>query len=530
MMKENAEKRHCEETTAAATSVTFIEGKAWVALVAALCLAGLGFRIFGAWCLQCAPNSDYGIVGLMAKHMAEGTDAPVFFYGQPYMGSFEPAISAAFCKLMGVSGFAVCLGTAGLAFFLLPILYAWARDTRDRYAGVATLLYSLIGSFAYFFYCAAPRGGYVSALVFGSLTIWLAGRIAMRAWVGKPTSWATCFLLGLAAGVAWWSNQLVVPFLGAALLTLLAGFKGRVFRPALLLGGSLGFVVGSLPWWWWNATHNWETFEFAGSFGETPFREGLSIFGVVFAELLECKGNPMALTLLLGLVYGAILFAYTQEIRERWRERSVKVIALLTPVFVILLMALVYSTSHFAKANEVRYVLPAFPAAAVIIGVGVARWVRRSRWGWALIVFLVSVQCLFLPHMVRYRKECAPRYAAAGQVADFLKQHDITTAYGGYSVHWMNFASDEALCVTGLDWERYAPYARRAACADKVAYFSDHMNMPEFIAHSGGSATHAQVGGYELWYDAQPPLPNVEALPTQAVRTVIAGPDHLDVR
>jgi len=72
----------------------------WSVLISVIILAGCALRVLSAWFMQFKPNSDVGVVALMAKHMAEGVDFPVFFYGQPYMGSLEPAVSALLCKLL----------------------------------------------------------------------------------------------------------------------------------------------------------------------------------------------------------------------------------------------------------------------------------------------------------------------------------------------------------------------------------------------------------------------------------------------
>ncbi len=53
-----------------------------------LLLLGAAARIFGAWCLRHNLNLDAGVVGLMAKHISEGSAYPVFFlrptlYGHP---------------------------------------------------------------------------------------------------------------------------------------------------------------------------------------------------------------------------------------------------------------------------------------------------------------------------------------------------------------------------------------------------------------------------------------------------------------
>ena len=37
---------------------------------------------------------DEAVVGLMAKHISEGRELPVFYYGQPYLGSLEAFLVA----------------------------------------------------------------------------------------------------------------------------------------------------------------------------------------------------------------------------------------------------------------------------------------------------------------------------------------------------------------------------------------------------------------------------------------------------
>ena len=48
-------------------------------------------------------NGDEAVVGLMAKHIGEGTNVPVFYYGQPYMGSMEAMLAALLFALGGIS-------------------------------------------------------------------------------------------------------------------------------------------------------------------------------------------------------------------------------------------------------------------------------------------------------------------------------------------------------------------------------------------------------------------------------------------
>ena len=107
------------------------------AALAGLLVLGLAARVVGAWCYRRHLNPDAGVAALMARHMAEGLPWPVFFYGQSYMGSLEPAVSAVLARIAGFSGFAVGLGTALLGFLTLPVVYRWARDAESPAAGRA---------------------------------------------------------------------------------------------------------------------------------------------------------------------------------------------------------------------------------------------------------------------------------------------------------------------------------------------------------------------------------------------------------
>jgi 4-amino-4-deoxy-L-arabinose transferase-like glycosyltransferase len=160
---------------------------------------GLAARVFFAACYRFSLNSDYGIVVLMVKHIAAGRDLPVFYYGQPYMGSLEPIFSALLCKLFGFSSFNVCLGTACMGILLLPVIYAWGRDAGGRVAGLAALAFSIIGPVAYLRFLAMSWGGYALLLLLSTLILWLGGRLAVREFRDDAVSTWWYALLGLLA-------------------------------------------------------------------------------------------------------------------------------------------------------------------------------------------------------------------------------------------------------------------------------------------------------------------------------------------
>jgi len=519
--------------------------KAWPLIITGLLAIGLGVRIFGAWCLQHSANPDYGIVGIMAKHIAEGRDYPVFYYGQSYMGSLEPMVNALFYRLSGNTSFGVCLGTAWLGFLLLPVIYAMTRDIKNRDAGLAALLFSIIGSSTYYLFLSMPRGGYASMVLLGTLTLWLAIRLTQQDNTHSTRFRRDCILLGLCAGLGWWSNQLIIPFLITAMLLLLTGLKRRAFTPMLILGGSISFFAGSLPWWAWNYFHHWRTFQFGGSLGQTPIHEGLSFFGCQILEFFDCynsakpislkdaipltlKDAAIAFILLRIFAYLVLIIAYLRALATTYKDDRRTFLWTLSPLLLIFSMGLVFCTSHFAAHNAVRYMLPTYPALAVIVGIGTARLVKRS-WAGALpLLLIIALQAPAFPSFARYLKITTRTWQAAPQIADFLKSKNVTAIRGAWGVSWMNFASDEALCVAGMDAERYVPYERQAETAENVAYFADHLGIGQFLAATGGKAECAQVAGYSLLYNLQPP-PAAAELPRDQVKTVTTPPQQTNL-
>src|SRR5262245_14462810 len=93
----------------------------WVYLTA-LAAIGLVSRLPQLFSPDLLLDGDECILGLMAKHLAEGRDFPIFFYGQRYGLAIVEAPLAALSFLMaGVS--AVPLKLAMLALWLVGICF-----------------------------------------------------------------------------------------------------------------------------------------------------------------------------------------------------------------------------------------------------------------------------------------------------------------------------------------------------------------------------------------------------------------------
>lgn len=484
----------------------------------AILLIGLVVRVYGAWCERHHPRGDYAVVAEMAKHLAEGRTFPVFFYGQAYMGSLEPAVSALLCRLFGIHAFSVALGTALVAFILLPVVFFWGRAAGGPVAGLAAMLFCLIGPFTYFFYMASPRGGYAITLVLGSLVLWLAGKIAFGERQRAPVAPGWYLLLGLAAGLGWWSNQLITPALATVALVILAAARGRIFS-GRVAAAALMFMVGSLPWWWWNAVHQWGSLQFAGALGTTRLSEGLPRYVESFWKLTELLDTPLIWQVAFCAILGLSLLLPLAQIIRHWRER-VRVESdfhILTALIFLVVFLLIAAQSHYIRIAEARYLMPLWPAFGVLLGVLTATLTRRGPrgLGWLPLACLVAWQVQSLPHA--WREKCAwdATWKKAGDLGRFTREHGIEVIYGDYWSGWVNFATAEKICLCGLEWELYAPYEKQAALSTNYALLNNIGEFRSFLSAAGGRAEHADVAGFKLDYAVRLPPPASQVPPAR---------------
>jgi len=482
----------------------------WPAIVGLVFLVGLGLRIFKAWTGHLSPNADFGIVGLMAKHMAEGRDFSVFFYGQPYMGSLEPAVSAVLCRVFGFSSFMVCIGTALVGALLLPLVYFWGREAGGRQAGLMATLFCLVGSDTLFHFSVAPRGGYMTMMVSGVLSVLLAARIATRMGQGQPVPSRYYLGLGLAAGFAWWSTQLAIAFLLTAALVLLSGFRWRMVQKGLL-PAALAFFAGSFPWWLWNARNGWATFEFGGELGRVPVSKGLHSVADQLLKVVELSAlkNPLNDIRLVLMVIVLLLFVFL-TIRDRTQREnsSAFYFRLAAPLLLALLALTSCTTTHILRSGSSRYVLPAFPALAVMLAVACAWLPHKTRIpiGWIVFVLLIPKHLYEIHRMPLDLAQDKPKWETAAKLADELPPSCNGVCIGDfYAYHWINFASGERLCIADLPEEKYAPYSRRVEFAQNPAILMNHNEIRTFLRSTRGTSSQEVMCGIPVDYGLIPP-------------------------
>ncbi|MGS2618178.1 hypothetical protein ACVCAH_27180 [Micromonospora sp. LZ34] len=214
------------------------------ALVALLLgLVGVGYRLVLTLHTVPVSNSDEATFGLAALHIAEGRELPVFLYGQRYMGMLESYLAAPLVAVAGPSW-----PVLRLPLLVLYALFLWLIHQLTRRIGspwFATFVVGLLalGSERVVRDQLTVVGGRPEAKAAVLLMLLIVVGLAQRTLRHRRLAVG---LSGLLAGVAVWSDWLIVPYLAVAGLALLWAARRELLGWAgmLLLAG---FVVGAAP-------------------------------------------------------------------------------------------------------------------------------------------------------------------------------------------------------------------------------------------------------------------------------------------
>ncbi len=499
-------------------------------LAAAVFLLGVASRIWGAWLGRFLIVPDSSVVGLMARHMAEGTDFPVFFYGQAYMGSLEPMASALLILLMGPTGFAVSLGPVLFAAAALAILWRWARDAAGPWGGLAALLAGLIGPAVYFHFQVSPRGGYMVALFVDALALWAAARMAARLRAGEPVGWGRYLALGLLAGVGMWSNLIVASALLVSALLLLHGMRGRFWRHAAgLVAGLAGFLAGMLPWLAYNARHAWSSLEMSQVSRHEPMARTLGSMWNRFLMLQSQEIGPLKsvsplvlAVAVLGLAAVGAGVVVSQRRRASLRENYARAAA----IWFCVVFALVFAISGFTRTHTARYWVPVVPGLAVLAAVACAvpgpRWRRGVAWT-GLVALTFAQGAVLVPTVRAFSREAQAMNEIFEQIGSVLDHAGTDALLAPIQFYGMNFTLGERHAVSDGKQAFYEPILRRVELSPSPAYFSGFLGIMDFLQEQGGTYDSVFSGRQGIVWNVRPPAVSLREIPIEKIARLRDG-------
>ncbi len=173
----------------------------WVYL-AALAAVSLAARVPQLRSPNLLLDGDECVLGLMAKHLLEARDVPLFFWGQRYgLSSIEALAGATFFATLGTS--AVALKLAMLTLWTIGVLFLFlalsAIVTAPRAFWIACVF---LVSPAWAVWSMKARGGYLTSFAASAALLWLVVDSRRRETAGR---W---LLAGAVTAVAYFAQPL----------------------------------------------------------------------------------------------------------------------------------------------------------------------------------------------------------------------------------------------------------------------------------------------------------------------------------
>jgi hypothetical protein len=423
---------------------------------------GLYMRL---WLIFHAPtSSDVAVVGLMAQGALHG-HFNAFYGGQAYGGTAEPILIALAFRIFGQSGV--------VAELVVGTLAAVAAVLTQRIALrlVPPKVALLAGVLAWAAPAVAVRD---SVRVYGfrgvTLVCGLGLILAALRLLDDQKSLLIFLVLGLLAGIGWWSSPEIAYYLvPTAVLLGAALVRTRDWREwwAGLLVAVVGAIVGSLPWIWANAASGFAslhdtqatTVSFSGRLS-IFFRYALPMeFGLRRADDGAWILGSLHLIALM-VILAAIIAALGLSLARGGRAMAIGLGVLAFPIL--------YAISPASWAwQDGRYASYLVPLLALTTAIGVCeavrRWNRPPPWSdmvmSGMVALLVTLAVIGLWQVVsiesasytsRWGDPDAPTVAAASK----LERSGVATAYADYWVAYkLDFLSDGRLNITTVGYE-----------------------------------------------------------------------------
>src|SRR6266581_3325387 len=161
-----------------------------------LLLVGLGLRLAVIASPLGEIDGDEGVVGLMARHIAFLGERPVFYWGQPYLGSLEAFSAAALFRLFDSSTLLLKLVPTAYSLAFLALSAAVARRMFGTGPALATAAYLAVPPAMWAVWSTKARGGYAELLCLGEALLCVSLALA------RSPNRRLALLWGILAGLA----------------------------------------------------------------------------------------------------------------------------------------------------------------------------------------------------------------------------------------------------------------------------------------------------------------------------------------
>jgi hypothetical protein len=505
------------------------------------------------------PNYEEALVGLMARRILQG-DFMTFWWGHPYLGTVDVYVAAALfhwlapvTAVLRLAPLVCSLAAAWLAYLLARALWG------PRWALLALAWWALPPAFL--LRMSLTPYEYTAGVALGSLVLYLAVRGIQRESV-RPALWLA---LGLTWGLALWDHLVAAGGILASAVAIVLAARARA-RPAgwgatarrvlgepALAWSALGFLLGNLPFWAWNASHRWETLAEvvtpAVSTGpDMPARVKHLVVALLPDLLGRAElfwGGPRAgatWLVVLAVCYGPVVI-YAMVAFGRGPARRVDpgrlALWLVAASFVFACLQLVLTHHHLS-----RYLMPLYSSVAVLF-VGYVRWLAVRAPG----VAVAAAGAVLALHAADTGRLWAGHQEAGGAgrpvsaLIDFLHGEGVGHVSAHFRVAWpIGFAARERVVAadfhdadgflvgktrrgtgSGVYLQPYFDMADAVDLAPRVALVTHEVlrkpaadELVQALALLGAAYDRHRVGDYTVFLNFRRPVGAVREVPPAA--------------
>ncbi|MGH7264922.1 MAG: ArnT family glycosyltransferase, partial [Candidatus Rokuibacteriota bacterium] len=467
-----------------------------------LVIVGLGVLLRGLYLLTPFLDSDRAVVGLMARHILQG-ELPVFFWGQPYGGTLEAHLAAVLFYLFGASRLTLALSPFLFSLAFLALTYRLGCELFDRATGRVALLLVAVAPPTLVSHSVTTWGHYISHLALGSLVLLLAFRTARA----PDPPRRLLFVLGFAAGLAWYNSPQSVHYLVAAGLFVLLQRPRLLARPEPWLVVP-AFGLGSLPLWLYNlgapAVSTFGAVSARGSRGDLG--DSLTRFFVdKVPDLLGASVERAGPGLVLGVGVLALHALALGHLLRRIRLPGSRLLLLLLVVTSVIVVV------GYNRGSATRYLLPLYSAVPIMVAAFVETLRRRSA-----PAFAVALGCLLAANLAanvaaadvfdeRKLALYLGRQARDARLVEFLRRDGLTRVYvlDFWDSYRLTFEAGEQVVFAEPRPSYYAPYTRMVDAAPRYGYVirraAEARIFDESLRSLGGAFRRREVLGYSVF-------------------------------
>ena len=466
-------------------------------------------------------DADQAVTGLMGVYVLRG-EFPIFFWMQDHAGVPESYAAAPLFFLFGISrrvlDLVPALGTLALAL----AVYRTGLVLFGRGAGLLGVLFTTVVSAYVAANYTLARSYYVEHLLVGQVVLLGAGLWLARP-LSEPARCRVAIAMGLAGGLGLYFNFQIVDALIPALLALLLVDPRLPLRRAAWLGVG-AFLLGSLPFWVYNLTHDWATVATGARFqGHLSGLEAARILAVdLLPVVLGVRSGtdqpahlpgPLAWTIPL-IVGGAVLLLLARVVVGigRLRRDAPRAGEALLLIGIAVTLGVVWYGGYIRVP---RYLLPLVPLLALVLARAAQltwRWTRVGTIVW-VAAYLLAVGMDLAPDITALRPEARLRYRqereADARLFEWLRARDLrkTYTFDYWLAPRLTFEAQGEIIVAEPFNDRYPPHTLTVDRSPRPAYVVQG-GVEIFRAWLKAMRVTARedvVGAFHIFHDFTPP-------------------------